>query len=157
MLPIRVILHPMDFADESLPAFRMASLLARDYGARLILLHVTPPTVSSDVAPVAADSLAGWAEEKFRELDVAGLSVQYVLKDGDPIEQILGLARSTLTDMIVMATHGRTGVSRLMLGSVAEEVVRQAPCPVLMVRTIAPAPVSESSAEVTASEPALVS
>ncbi len=72
-------------------------------------------------------------ERMFEELQEAGVSVEYVARHGAPDHVIADIVRENDADLIVMGTHGRTGVSRVLLGSVAEHVVRLAPCPVLTV------------------------
>jgi nucleotide-binding universal stress UspA family protein len=76
-------------------------------------------------------------DEELHQLRVpdASIPVEYRLKEGDAVTEILGVAEETNADLIVMGTHGRTGLSRLLMGSVAEQVVRKASCPVLTVRT----------------------
>jgi len=155
VLPIHVILHPTDFSDHSRGAFGVACALARDYGARLVLLHVA--------APPALD-YGEWAVESRDEAHQHGLletlhqvqvpdptiHVEYRLREGDPVAGVLDEAHESKADLIVMGTHGRTGLGRLLMGSVAEEVARSAVCPVLTVRTPFPiaaaAPAEEAAA-----------
>jgi nucleotide-binding universal stress UspA family protein len=147
VLPIRTILHPTDFSERSASALTLACALARDYGARLVLVHVAARqvTVYGEVAliPESKDYL----EPLTRQLDLlpvpgANLRVERRFEEGDAPTEILRVAQETGTDLIVMGTHGRTGLERLVMGSVAEQVVRQAACPVLTVKT--PFPVTES-------------
>jgi len=154
MLPIHTILHPTDFSDRSEFAFRLACALARDYGARLVLLHVAPlPVVvyGEGIVPPPPDDFLERLEEKLHRLQVPDprIHVEYRLKEGDPVTEILGTAQDIHPDLIVMGTHGRTGLGRLLMGSVAEQVVRQAVCPVVTVRAPFPetVPVTESLAE----------
>jgi len=139
MLPIRTILHPTDFSDFSADAFHLACSLARDYGARLIVLHVEDvavPMVGDGIMmppPVMDLEPARDALRKIRPEDPI-ISVERYLIEGDPATEILQLARKTNADLIVMGTHGRTGVGRLLMGSVAERVLREAACPVLTVK-----------------------
>jgi nucleotide-binding universal stress UspA family protein len=144
MLPVRTVLHPTDFSERSDHAFRLACALARDCGARLFVLHVlrSPLVLYGGGAPPPG---AGQAEEewnKLRQLQPRATGVQVVpcLAEGDPAEAILRAARETRCDLILMGTHGRTGLGRLLMGSVAEQVVRKAPCAVLMVKAPLPAP-----------------
>jgi nucleotide-binding universal stress UspA family protein len=138
MLPIRTVLHPTDFSEHSDHAFRFACSVARDYGARLVLVHVVPPPlVHGEV--VARRQPDGYHEQLARELDRLQprdpeTPVERLLKDGDPAAVILRVAEEVPCDLIVMGTHGRTGLGRLLMGSVAEQVVRRAPCPVLTVK-----------------------
>jgi len=142
MLPIHTILHPTDFSERSALAFRLACALARDYGARLILLHVTaPPLVAYGegvvIPPTAAEARHDREREELHRLRPADPEVvaEHRLMEGDAVGAILAAARETHADLVVMGTHGRTGLRRLLMGSVAEQVVRRAPCPVLTVRT----------------------
>jgi inorganic pyrophosphatase len=141
--PVRLILHPTDFSDRSEFAFRIACTLARDHSARLLLLHVAPsPVMVAGAESVArANDYPDRLKEELRQLGVpdANIEVEYRVEEGDPVREILAVARQMSADLIVMGTHGRTGLGWLLMGSVAEQVVRQAPCPVLTVRTPLPA------------------
>lgn len=139
MLPIRKILCPTDFSDSARPAFELARALARDYRAALVVVHVAPPTRAFAPDGIA---LPVPVEEPY-ELRArvvhlhpvdAGSEVEYRVLEGDAGEQILKASRDTNADVIVMGTHGRSGFTRLLMGSVAESVMRHAPCPVLTVR-----------------------
>jgi nucleotide-binding universal stress UspA family protein len=139
MLPIRKILCPTDFSDSARPAFELAGALARDYQAALVVVHVAPPTRA-----FAPDGIAiPFPVEEPYELHARlvhlhpadpGAEAEYHVLEGDAGEQILKAARETNADVIVMGTHGKSGFTRLLMGSVAESVMRQAPCPVLTVR-----------------------
>jgi nucleotide-binding universal stress UspA family protein len=150
MLPIRTILHPTDFSDHAAYAFRLACALARDYGAKIIVLHVAEPPVAvygeGVIVPVV-DPIHDALRKKLHNIRAPNpeeVDVEYLLAEGDPRVEILEMAKEQPCELIVMGTHGRTGLSRLIMGSVAEEVVRKAPCPVLTVRTPA---VKEKEAE----------
>jgi nucleotide-binding universal stress UspA family protein len=139
VLPFHTLLHPTDFSDRSEYASRLACLLARDYGARLVVVHVAVPPVvvyGEGVVPPEPEVFRAQAQEKLDRLEAPGaeLRLERRLAEGDPVTEILHLAQEIGADLIVMGTHGRTGLSRLLMGSVAEQVVRQAPCPVLTVR-----------------------
>jgi nucleotide-binding universal stress UspA family protein len=147
MLPIRSILYPTDFSESSDYVFHLACALARDYGARLLVLHVTPPPMvvyaGGVVLPLSdRDKEEQW--DKLRRLRARNprVQVEHRLAEGEPAETILRVARETGCDLILMGTHGRTGLGRLLMGSVAEQVVRKAPCPVLTVKTPLPAAAS---------------
>ena len=142
MLPMHIILHPTDFSARAENAFHVACALARDHHARLIVLHVReiPVVAFGDFGqlPIELES-----QEAIRaKLDkLVGLRcgegevvIEHCLRIGDPAAEILTTAQDTHSDMIVMGTHGRTGLGRLLMGSVAEQVVRKAPCPVLTVK-----------------------
>jgi nucleotide-binding universal stress UspA family protein len=140
MLPLHTILHPTDFSEHSDYAFRLACSLARDYGARVVALHVATPTAvvySEGAVPIDPEVFRADAKEKLDHLEApaAGPPLERRLAEGDPADEILRLAREAGADLIVMGTHGRTGLARLLMGSVAEQVVRRAPCPVLTIRT----------------------
>jgi nucleotide-binding universal stress UspA family protein len=139
MLPIRAILHPTDFTDRSDYAFRVACSLARDYGARLLVLHVMPePMVvyGGGVIPPNPHQQQGELWDQLCKLPGRDpeVPVEPCLGQGDPADTILRVAQQTRCDMIVMATHGRRGVGRFLMGSVAEQVLRRAPCPVVTVK-----------------------
>jgi nucleotide-binding universal stress UspA family protein len=141
MLSIQTILHPTDYSEYSEYAFRLSCSLARDYGAHLVLLHViTGPRLIGGEDPVACkiiDEFLDQQQQKLEGLRPADpkLKVTRQLAQGDPALEILRVAREINCDMIVMGTHGLTGVKRLLMGSVAEGVTREARCPVVIVRT----------------------
>ncbi|MHB1426609.1 MAG: universal stress protein [Gemmataceae bacterium] len=142
MLPLGTILHPTDFSENSAFAFRVASALARDYNARLILLHViSPPVVIYAGGPVPAEAWPSVEEIKEQLWNIEGrthhVRVESQVLEGDPVDMILRAAEETHSDVIVMGTHGRTALARLLLGSVAEQVMRKAPCPVLTAKPVA--------------------
>jgi len=147
MLPIRTILHPTDFSERSVYALHLACALTRDYGARLVVLHVAaaPLIIAAEGAlPLEPDSVARAEKDQLDRLDVpdVGVRAERQLAEGDPVTEILRVAGEIHADLIVMGTHGRTGLERLLLGSVAELVMRKAPCPVLTSRTPFPETVS---------------
>lgn len=152
MLHIRTILCPTDFSPQADYAFRVACALARDYGAKVILVHAWYPTLSvATDLPVREEDVAACREglqEQMAKLKPAGstVPVERLLREGGgAVEVILATEKSRRCDVIVMGTHGRRGLGRLLLGSVAEAVLRQAPCPVLTVR--APEPAAPEPAE----------
>jgi nucleotide-binding universal stress UspA family protein len=142
MLTVKTILHPTDFSEHSENAYQLACSLARDYDARLILLHVVPPPVAHGEV-MARQQPDGYYEQLEKELIRLQqlnprVRIERRLEDGDPEATILEVAEEVHCDLIVMGTHGRTGLGRLLMGSVAEAVLRQAPCPVLTVKTPIP-------------------
>jgi nucleotide-binding universal stress UspA family protein len=149
MLNIRCILHPTDFSQPSANAFLVARALARDYGARLILLHVAQAPVHgiAGAAPVPPPTPIDWEglEAQLRGIEVSHpqVRIEHRLAEGNPATTILDVARETACDVLVMGTHGRTGLGRVLMGSVAEKVVRSAACPVLTVKV--PIPGTSSS------------
>jgi nucleotide-binding universal stress UspA family protein len=135
---IRTILHPTDFSERSAAAFRLACSLARDHGATLIVLHVTAPDVylaDGMYIPLPPGQRLD-LKRRLEELrpEEGDVRVEHRLVEGGPAPEILKVAAEVPCDLVVMGTHGRTGLGRLLMGSVAEEVVRKAPCPVLTVK-----------------------
>jgi nucleotide-binding universal stress UspA family protein len=140
----RKILVPMDFSPGANRALELASDLARQAGpAHLILVHayfvpveiealavIGPEKLLEDIRARAADDL----EKILVRLQDAGISAEYDAAPGSPEEVVLRLADDKEVDLIVMGTHGRTGLTHVLLGSVAERVVRAASCPVLTVK-----------------------
>ncbi|HET7505943.1 MAG TPA: universal stress protein [Kofleriaceae bacterium] len=138
----RKILCPVDFSAGSREALRVAAGVVRESGAALVLAHVwQPPLVGEfQFAPL---SLKGIVESEQAELTAwVGLAkdlgvpvVEPRFLNGTPWDQIVKVTRDDPEfDLIVMGTHGRTGIKHVLLGSVAEKVVRHAPCTVLVVR-----------------------
>jgi nucleotide-binding universal stress UspA family protein len=125
--PIRIVLHPTSFSVRSRPALGVAWALARSHRARLVLLHAGP----GDRGPERAE-LARLKEQS----DRAGLevSVETRFGQGEPVTEILRAARDLGCDLIVLGLHSRTGLDRRMTGSVAELVIREAPCPTLIIK-----------------------
>jgi universal stress protein A len=142
----RRILHPTDFSAASRRAFECAVALARRDHAELSLLHVLSPS-----APFVGDgyvTVETWqrieagarraAESRMKvtlaRARRAGGRASAMIVEGVAFERIVRTAKTKHADLIVIGTHGRTGISRFFIGSVAERVVRLAPCPVLTVR-----------------------
>jgi nucleotide-binding universal stress UspA family protein len=156
MFAIRTILHPTDFSEASSLAYQMACSLARDRGARVVVLHVVPPPLfrAEAVARAGPDDYHTQLVNEFllplHPPDPA-VPLEHRLIDGEPDRAIVRTAGELGCDLIVMGTHGRRGLARLLLGSVAEKVLRAAPCPVLLVRASPPAPADSLPA---AAEPA---
>jgi nucleotide-binding universal stress UspA family protein len=135
----RVILHPTDFSENSRAALKVARLLARDLGARLLVLHVTPPAILMDgtvAGEIDPSAYRASLEELCSRLDGPDLKypVETRLILGLDREEILRMADEVRCDLIVMGTHGRTGLGRLLMGSVAESVLPRANCPVMIVK-----------------------
>jgi nucleotide-binding universal stress UspA family protein/quercetin dioxygenase-like cupin family protein len=142
---IQKILHPTDFSDNARTAFESACCLARDNHATLVVLHVMMPAVSRVLQqPVPDPRQSAESQESLPQLpwpqpSDPQIRVQHRLAEGDPSEEILRMAASLPCDLVVMGTHGRTGLGRFLTGSVAEEVLRKCTCPVLVVKTPLPA------------------
>jgi nucleotide-binding universal stress UspA family protein len=145
MLDISTILFPTDFSEHALPAFHVASALAHDHRADLIVMHVRelPSVAFTELGAIPPPALPSRPEviEKLHQYEPpdAAVHVDYMVVDGVAAEEIVRTSTDHNCDMIVMGTHGRTGLSRLIMGSVAEEVVRKAPCPVLTLKSPMPA------------------
>jgi nucleotide-binding universal stress UspA family protein len=138
MLPIHHILFATDFSPLSEDAFRLACQMARDSGARLTILHVVPPPMAAYVGGVMTPEPPRYTDEwaqlhRMRPPD-PDVPVDHLLAEGSAAVMILRVARERKCDAIVMGTHGRTGLRRVLMGSVAEEVVRKAPCHVVIVK-----------------------
>ncbi len=132
------ILCPVDFDQNSMAALEFAGDLAgEEDGTRLDILHVVPIPPGPEVA-IQFDKLEGRARARLERLIETRLSpkVRYAvhIRTGDPATEIIGMAAESGAGLIVMATHGRKGLRRLVLGSVAERVVREAPCAVLSLK-----------------------
>ncbi|HRJ74082.1 MAG TPA: universal stress protein [Terrimicrobiaceae bacterium] len=140
-LPIRRILVPIDFSDFGKPALAHARHLATIENAHLILVHVMDlvyPEEQLSCFEFDAAKLRAWAEGRMQAIaqrDFAGLRTEIHLREGHPFEEIVNTARKAKADLIIMATHGATGLDRILMGSTAERVVRHAECPVLVVRS----------------------
>jgi nucleotide-binding universal stress UspA family protein len=161
MLGVHTILHPTDFSEQSQSAFVLASTLARTSRARLVVLHVVhiPAVVYSEamLLPDPEEEHA-FALEQFRRLeaDNEGLDLEPRLERGAVAPLILQVAEEIDADLIVMGTHGRTGLTRLLLGSVAEQVMRGALCPVVTVKLPVVEPEAVPGLEPSAAEATLL-
>lgn len=138
------VLVPIDFSASADQALEFAMALARKLPARLTLLHVIHMiplglTDSGVPLPLAymetleADVRTSLATYRKR-LTEAGLEAEVMSVHGSPFQSIIDVARDKQVDMIIMGTHGRTGLKHFLLGSVAEKMVRLAPCPVVITR-----------------------
>jgi nucleotide-binding universal stress UspA family protein len=140
MLPIKTILHPTDFSETSAFAFELACSLARDYGAKLLVLHVAefPMTVQEREISALSHASDPTLRERLRQLwpQAPGVFTEHRMVEGDPAREILRAAEETHCEVVVLGTHGRGGLGRLLMGSVAEQVLRKAPCPVVTARTL---------------------
>ncbi len=143
---LKIILVPIDFEEASLNALAKARELAGRLGLEVMLIHtytiplaiypgfepIVAPDLSAQIAAAARSSLETLAAEQ------GGLRSE--LRCGDPAAEILRAIEEKKPELVVMGTHGRKGLARLFLGSVAEKVVRSSPAPVLMVRAKAHLP-----------------
>jgi nucleotide-binding universal stress UspA family protein len=145
MIEIRRILCPIDFSDFSRRAFDHAVAIARWYGSTIRVLHVSAiaPVVVYAPGPAPVPTAVLTREDRdqllasmqqFAETEAdSDVSLEFEITEGHAAAEILSSAGSPATDLIVMGTHGRSGFERLLLGSVAEKVLRKAACPVLTV------------------------
>lgn len=144
-MEIKNILFPTDFSKGARAAMDYAISLARDYDARLMLLYViqdisiaewyTPSSISAtdlveDMEKGAYKEMDRWAAEAEAEVK----NVEKIVVRGVPFVEIIKTAKEKNADLIVIGTHGRTGIDHMLFGSTAEKVVRKSPCPVLTVR-----------------------
>lgn len=146
MIEFRNILAPTDFSPHSEVGLRYACSLAERFGAKLHVLHilseVVPVGPDPMIAPVLPPEYYSESEAQSREALKDALkpewgrpvAVETAVKWGNPVEVVIEYARNMQVDLIVIATHGRTGLSHVLLGSVAERIVREGPCPVLTIR-----------------------
>jgi nucleotide-binding universal stress UspA family protein len=136
------IVVPTDFSDCAREAWEMAKRLGAAVGAELIVCHIVPEPLRYGQGVYAgdpADDVArAWVKAALDDLveqaRAGGLEARACLRRGLPYQEIVALARDERADLIVIGTHGRAGMSRRLLGSVTDRVVRLAPCPVLTVR-----------------------
>ena len=143
------ILTPTDFSDDSKLALGYAVELAQKFSAEIVVVHVDQPlapVMVSELNPgLDVNTMNRIAEEQrllaLRELDQTtarlreqGLKARSLMRVGAPFLEIINTAASENADLIVMGTHGRSGLAHVLMGSVAERVVRKAPCPVLTIR-----------------------
>jgi nucleotide-binding universal stress UspA family protein len=142
MPPIKTILYTTDFSKSSEVALDVARGLARGFGARLVALHVGSQPLNSTGGAMMA--LPPQPEEFGRDELLArlakfvagdgGVRTETELVFGEPVTEILCTAERLGADLVVMGTHGRTGLLRALMGSIAEQVLRRAPCPVITAR-----------------------
>ena len=146
MLPIQRILCPTDFSEPSFAALEVAAELARVFGAEIVVVHVLTPIPVAEIPALHA----GFNVDRYQEVLGESLrraldeliatrlggtaTVRGVLVVGHPAAEIVRVGHEEGADLIVLSTHGRSGVGHLLFGSVAERVVRSARCPVLTIR-----------------------
>jgi len=154
MITLQKILVPTDFSDLSQQALEFALSLADRFRAKLYLMHVWELPMTGSLLPPEPYPESIMTEEQkvgqehltkvANELKASGFDVEPVFVFGKPYMEIVKAAADLDIDLIVLASHGRSGVSHLLLGSVAEKVVRLAPCPVFTVK--APLPAAQRAA-----------
>lgn len=151
-MTVHHVLVPLDFSTYAEQALDYAIALAQKLQARVTLLHVIQPlaivnvegglwptsTFLQDLEAAVTRDMEGY----LARVTAAGLEGEMVVVHGVPFQEILDTAKARQVDLIIMGTHGRTGLRHVFLGSVAEKVVRLAPCPVLVARQPTPIAVS---------------
>ena len=153
------ILVPVDFSAHSDRAFRYAATLAHRLGAKLALLHVVEDPLVTGAwnaevyvpnVPELLNNLISGAERQLATLKESatalGVTTETAVITGRPAHTIVEQAKDGGFDLIVMGTHGRTGLSHVVMGSVAERVVQKANCPVLTMRAVTPAATTQAAA-----------
>lgn len=147
MTPIKTILHPTDFSCASTAAFGLACSLAQAHKARLVVLHVLerpmtvyPGVMTPEPAPPPSEQERSSRRKQLEAIaaEDADIRLEHLFKEGEPAPEILGVAGDIGAGLIVMGTHGRTGLKHLLMGSVAETIVRQAHTPVMIVKAPQP-------------------
>src|SRR5262245_12337324 len=144
MIRVQKILYPTDFSSYSNQAYFHAVALAENHGASLTVVFVYTPGFGAPEVPGGNDERDYWRNqlEQIRPVDQS-IPVHHVFLEGDPATEIVRYAHDALVDLVVMGTHGRTGLERLLMGSVAEKVMREAHCSVLVVKLPKGIPVAE--------------
>jgi nucleotide-binding universal stress UspA family protein len=141
---VKKILVPIDFSDYSKKALQYAFNLAQHFNAQIVLIYVIEPVIypadfsMGQVALPSVDvEMNTRAKEELESLakkEISGLDFKTVIKTGKPFVEIVETAAEEDIDLIIIASHGHTGVEHLLFGSTAEKVIRKAPCPVLTLR-----------------------
>ena len=141
MIHIKKILYPTDFSSHSNQAYFHAVALAEAHRASLTVLYVFIPKGHND------DPDRRYWQNQLEQIHPANpaISVHHILLEGDPATEVVRYAQDTGMDLIVMGTHGRSGLDRLLVGSVTEKVMREAPCSVLAVKLPKGIPATEKS------------
>ncbi|MDI6804675.1 MAG: universal stress protein [Bacteroidota bacterium] len=146
IINLKKILVPIDFSDFSKNALKYAVPFAKQFGAEIILVYVVEPTIypaDFSFGQVGFPSMEaeiykrGKTElDKLAEKEIQGIvQARTRVETGKPFVEINRVAKEEEVDLIIIATHGHTGVEHIIFGSTAEKVVRKAPCPVLSIRT----------------------
>ncbi len=145
MIQFSKILVPIDFSDYSLQALKYASEFSKIYGSKIILVYVVEPVIyppDLSIGQIALPTLSYQIDDKAKE-ELSRVAKEYIpseldvtaiVKLGKPYIEIIDLAKNEDVDLIIISTHGHTGVEQILFGSTADKVVRKAPCPVLTLR-----------------------
>ncbi len=142
---LKKILVPQDFSEYSLHALKYAVTFAELFKSELIVLHIVEPIVyPADFSfgqvsiPAMEEEIRKHSEEQLNELVEreipAGIKATPIIRVGKPFIEIVEVAKGENADLIVISSHGRTGMDHVLFGSTADKVVRKAPCPVLTIR-----------------------
>ena len=143
MFKPQTILHPTDYSENSNYAFKVALSLAQQYGALLYVAHVVESmgpefvTVGEATKQRQPEGHLHRLWNELRQINAppdSSVVVQHILGEGDPATEVAEIARKYRCDLIVISTHGRTGLQRLLMGSIAEKIVRLAPCTILTIK-----------------------
>jgi nucleotide-binding universal stress UspA family protein len=149
-MSVRSILVPTDFSETSEAALHYATEMALTLGARLYLMHVPGKTGEHYEAKYPHGQFETATRERLSSFltkeELERLRPEYALRVGPPAEEIVHYAEICDIDLIIMGTHGRSGIAHALMGSVAEQVVRATPCPVLLVRAPRRAAVTQGAA-----------
>ena len=138
------ILAPIDFSQQAGQALDYAIAWGRQLSAQLILVHVVQSLseVGIDMAPALPSAHLETLEKELtrhlqgylQRVEDAGVQGDLIIAHGSPLDEIIEIVKARQIDLIIMGSHGRSGLSHLLLGSMAEKVIRLVPCPVLIVR-----------------------
>ncbi len=136
------ILFPTDFSESAENASQYAISMAEKFGSKIFVVHVVEPfTYTSDLGIDMGDQFQvmeatakRFLEDVVTSIREKNIDVQGILLTGAPFVEIIKFAKQEQVNLIIMATHGRTGIEHILLGSTAEKVVRKSPCPVLTVK-----------------------
>lgn len=142
---VNKILVPIDFSDYSKNSLKYAIFMAKEFNSELALVYVVEPVIyppdfsmGQVVFPTTDHDMYGRANEELDKLAKSEIpqeiKVKIIIKTGKPFIEIIETAKEENADLIIIATHGHTGVEHILFGSTAEKVVRKAPCPVLTLR-----------------------
>ncbi len=145
MIRIKKILYSTDFSSYSNQAYFHAVALAEKHRASLTILYVYVPGLDEPGTPREPEANRRYWQEQLEQIRPVDqqIAVHHVFLEGEPAAEIVRYARDAGIDLIVMGTHGRTGVERLLVGSVAEKVMRDAPCSTLVVKLPKGVPVTD--------------
>jgi nucleotide-binding universal stress UspA family protein len=140
-IQLKKVLYATDFSEGSNKVLPVLSAIARHYGAKIVAVHISSPHSYPMATPEAVLVLDKRREREaqeeldkvVREMEASGASVTPIVKTGEPVEALERIARDQGIDLAILSTHGRVGMKRMLMGSVAESLFRRLPCPVLTV------------------------